>query len=73
MHSLKKIPVSFIITCVMATITIPIYDFIVTSNQRKIFLLITSLEPLKINNTFIFVKDNPVLNMLIDDMGGYWT
>ncbi|CAG8601927.1 6732_t:CDS:2 [Acaulospora morrowiae] len=60
----------FIVTCCTATISIPIHNFLASSQQLRVFLPLTSLQPPRINNNPVFV-DNPVMKMLINDMGGH--
>lgn len=60
----------FIVTCCTATISMPIQNFITTSTQRRIYLPVTSLKPPSINSNPVFA-DNPVMKMLINDMGGH--
>ncbi|CAG8448871.1 8972_t:CDS:2 [Acaulospora morrowiae] len=59
----------FIITCCTATISMPIHSFL-DSSQLRVFLPVTSLQPPRINGNPVFV-DNPVMKMLINDMGGH--
>ncbi|RHZ89391.1 hypothetical protein Glove_15g40 [Diversispora epigaea] len=60
----------FIITCCTATISIPIHNFLASSQQLRVFLPLTSLQPPRINRNPVFV-DNPIMKMLINDMGGH--
>ncbi|CAI2183769.1 1785_t:CDS:1, partial [Funneliformis geosporum] len=60
----------FVVTCCTATISMPIHNFLASSQQKRVFLPVTSLKPPKINNHPVFV-DNPVMRMLINDMGGH--
>ncbi|RHZ64406.1 hypothetical protein Glove_325g15 [Diversispora epigaea] len=60
----------FIITCCTATISMPIHNFHASSQQLRVFLPLTSLQPPRINRNPVFV-DNPVMKMLINDMGGH--
>ncbi|CAG8577635.1 530_t:CDS:2 [Funneliformis caledonium] len=60
----------FVIVCCTATISIPIHDFLASSQQKRIFLPVTSSQPPKINNIPVF-NDSSTMNMFIDDMGGH--
>ncbi|CAG8580579.1 16609_t:CDS:2 [Acaulospora morrowiae] len=59
----------FIITCCTTTIIMPTFRFSDYS-QWRVFLPVTSLQPPRINGNPVFV-DNPVMKMLINDMGGH--
>ncbi|CAG8698485.1 18761_t:CDS:2, partial [Acaulospora morrowiae] len=65
-----SLSVPFIITCCTATISMPIHSFLASSQQLRVFLPVTSLRPPRINSNPVFV-DNPVMKMLINDMGGH--
>jgi hypothetical protein len=60
----------FIVTCCTATVSIPIHDFLASSQQKRVFLPLTSLKSPRINNNPVF-SDNSVMKMLINDMGGH--
>ncbi|CAG8485785.1 16152_t:CDS:2 [Funneliformis mosseae] len=60
----------FVVVCCTVTISMHIHDFLASSAQKRIFLPVTSLQPPKINNIPVF-NDSPIMDMLIDDMGGH--
>ncbi|CAG8702519.1 13720_t:CDS:2, partial [Funneliformis mosseae] len=60
----------FVIVCCTVTISIPIHGFLASSQQKRVFLPVTSLQPPKINNIPVF-NDSSTMNMFIDDMGGH--
>ncbi|CAI2185789.1 12928_t:CDS:2, partial [Funneliformis geosporum] len=57
------------VTCCTATISMLIHNFL-ASSQKRVFLPVTLLKPLKINNNPVFI-DNSVMKMLINNMGGW--
>ncbi|RGB30967.1 hypothetical protein C1646_276735 [Rhizophagus diaphanus] len=59
----------FVIACCTATLARPFHQVLAGSHQRRVFLPIRSLDPPKRGGSLIF-KDTPLLNMLINDMGG---
>jgi hypothetical protein len=59
----------FVIACCTATLARPFHQMVADSHQKRVFLLIRSLDPPKREGNLVF-KDTPLLNMLINDMGG---
>lgn len=59
----------FVIACCTATLARPFHQMVADSHQKRVFLPIRSLNPPKREGNLVF-KDTPLLNMLIDDLGG---
>jgi hypothetical protein len=58
----------FIIGCCAATVTVPVSQVLAGSSQRRISLKVPLLNGKEIFRGFL--RGNPILDLLIDDMGG---